>query len=63
MALQSLLLLCALTASGNQQKIDAFDYADDHAARRVWACEPAKLAVRAVKEANRNVLSLSLIHI
>jgi len=56
MAIQSLLLLLGLTAAGNEQVIDAFEYADSEAARQAWVASSGTPAVEMVREDGRAVL-------
>ena len=52
------LLLLALAGAGNEQVIDAFDYADSKAAVQAWAASEGTPAVTMVQDKGRRVLEI-----
>lgn len=56
MAVECLLLVLGLTALGNEQVIDAFQYTDSEAAREAWVASSGTPPVAMVKEDDRAVL-------
>ncbi len=53
------LLLLALVGAGNEQVIDAFDYADSEAAARAWAASEGTPAPTMVDDDSRRVLEMA----
>lgn len=60
MLLHTLVLLMTFTASGNEQVIDALDYANDEAARKVWFTDQAKLTPKAVQDSGRAAVQFEI---
>jgi len=53
------LLLLAVVGAGNEQVIDAFDYADSEAAARAWAASEGTPAATVVEDNGRRVLEMA----
>ncbi len=60
MAIHSMILLVALTATAGERAIDAFDYADSEAARTAWVASRGTPPVTMVEEDGRRVMRLDV---